>query len=173
MLDDEKLKMIIPSVWENIWNFSILFMSVSSLYVRKPLATCLCAKSLQLCPTLCDSMDCYQSPLSVEFHRQNTGVGWHFLLLGTFLTQGSNNKPLAGRFFNTSATYNHLIMPCNSECSYILWSSNSTPKTPKVITQRNVYLCASKDMYKMGYSITVCSIKKQETTKLIDKRMYM
>ena len=36
------------------------------------------AKSLQLCPILCD------------FLGKNTEVGSHFLLLGTFLTQGSN-----------------------------------------------------------------------------------
>ena len=104
---------------------------------------------------------------------KNTGVGWHFLLQGIFPTQGSNHKPLAGSFFTTSATYNPLTMPCNYKCSYNFSSSSSTPKTPEGITQRNVYLCAPKDMYKKGYSIMVCSIKKQETTKLIDKRMYM
>ena len=38
-------------------------------------------KSLQLCPTLCNPMDC-SPPSSVE--------GCHFLLQGIFLTQGSN-----------------------------------------------------------------------------------
>ena len=32
----------------------------------------------------------HQAPLSMEFSRQNTGVGCHFLLQGIFLTQGSN-----------------------------------------------------------------------------------
>ena len=31
-----------------------------------------------------------QAPLSAEFSRENTGVGCHFLLQGTFLTQESN-----------------------------------------------------------------------------------
>ena len=31
-----------------------------------------------------------QAPLSMEFSRQDTGVGGHFLLQGIFLTQGSN-----------------------------------------------------------------------------------
>ena len=32
----------------------------------------------------------HQARLSMEFSRQNTGVGCHFLLQGIFLTQGSN-----------------------------------------------------------------------------------
>ena len=32
----------------------------------------------------------YQAPLSMEFSRQETGVGCHFLLQGILLTQGSN-----------------------------------------------------------------------------------
>ena len=46
----------------------------------------------RLCPTLCDSMDCiaHRVPLSVEFSRQEYGVGCHFLLQGIFPTQRSN-----------------------------------------------------------------------------------
>ena len=36
-----------------------------------------------------------QAPLSMEFSRQNTGVGYHSLLQGNFLTQGSNPGSLA------------------------------------------------------------------------------
>ena len=47
------------------------------------------AKSLQLCPTLCDPMDC--SPPGSSVHGdspdKNTGVGCHVLLQG-FLCQG-------------------------------------------------------------------------------------
>ena len=32
----------------------------------------------------------HQAPLSMEFSRQESGVGCHFLLQGIFLTQGSN-----------------------------------------------------------------------------------
>ena len=35
-----------------------------------------------------------QAPLSMGFPRQNTGVGWHFLLQGIFPTQGWNPCPL-------------------------------------------------------------------------------
>ena len=50
------------------------------------------AKSLQLCLTLCNAMDC--SPLSSSVHRdslgKNTVVGCHALLQGISRTQGSN-----------------------------------------------------------------------------------
>ena len=52
----------------------------------------MCAKSLQLCPTLCDPMDC--SPPGSSAHGdspgKNTGVGCHALLQGIFVTQESN-----------------------------------------------------------------------------------
>ena len=32
----------------------------------------------------------HQPALSMGFPRQDTGVGWHFLLQGIFLTQGLN-----------------------------------------------------------------------------------
>ena len=67
---------------------------------------CVCAKSLQLCPTVCDPIDC--SPPSSSVHRdipgKNTGVGCHALLQGIFPTQGLNPHllvlpALAGGFF--------------------------------------------------------------------------
>ena len=53
---------------------------------------CMYVLSLQLCPTLCDPMDC--SPPGSFVHDgspgKNTGVGFHALLQGIFLTQESN-----------------------------------------------------------------------------------
>ena len=50
---------------------------------------CMCAKSLQLCPTLCDRMDCsLPAPLSMDSPGKN--MSCHALLQGIFLTQGSN-----------------------------------------------------------------------------------
>ena len=50
------------------------------------------AKSLQLCLTLYDPMDCSLPGSSVcgDFPGKNTGVGCHFLLQGIFPTQESN-----------------------------------------------------------------------------------
>ena len=52
----------------------------------------LSAQSLQLCPTLCDPMDCSLPGSSVygDSPGKNTGVGCHALFQGIFLTQGSN-----------------------------------------------------------------------------------
>ena len=46
----------------------------------------------QLCPTLCDPMDCSLSGSSVhgDSPGKNTGVGCHVLLEGIFPTQGRN-----------------------------------------------------------------------------------
>ena len=49
---------------------------------------CVCVLVAQLCPTLCNPMDCSPSgPFSMEFSRQEYH---HTLLQGIFLTQGSN-----------------------------------------------------------------------------------
>ena len=49
-------------------------------------------KLLQLCPTLCDPMDCSLSGSSVhgDSPGRNTGVGCRAILQGIFLTQGLN-----------------------------------------------------------------------------------
>ena len=46
------------------------------------------ADSLQSCPTLCDPMDCSMPGFSVygDSPGKNTGVGYHALLQGIFLT---------------------------------------------------------------------------------------
>ena len=55
---------------------------------------CVCLVA-QSCPTLCNPLDC--SPPSSSIHGdsagENTGVGCHTLLQGTFPTQGSNLGP--------------------------------------------------------------------------------
>ena len=56
----------------------------------------------QLCPTLCDPMDCNLPGSSVhrESPGKNTGVGCHALLQGIFPTQELNQVCcIEGRFF--------------------------------------------------------------------------
>ena len=53
------------------------------------------AKSLKLCPTLCDPVDCSLPGSSVHgilqaWTLEKTEVGFHALLQGIFLTQGLN-----------------------------------------------------------------------------------
>ena len=58
----------------------------------------------QLCPGLCNPMDCSLPVSSVHgFPGKNTGVDCHFLFQGIFPTQGSNLgliSSIVGRFFN-------------------------------------------------------------------------
>ena len=60
---------------------------------------CVHAKLLQLCPTLCDPLDCSPPGSSVhgESLGRNTGVGYHSLLQGIFPTQGQNPGLLHSR----------------------------------------------------------------------------
>jgi len=53
---------------------------------------CMCAKLLQSCLTLGNSMDCSPPGSSIhgDFPGKNTGVGCHFLFREIFLTQGSS-----------------------------------------------------------------------------------
>ena len=54
---------------------------------------CLVTKS---CPALCDPMDCSLTGYVCPWDSldKNIGVGFHFLLQGIFLTQGSNPRLL-------------------------------------------------------------------------------
>ena len=72
------------------------------------LSACVCARSvLKLRLTLCDHMDGHPPGSCVhgDSPGKSTGVGCHFLLLGIFLTQGSNlpSPILAGGFFTTDS----------------------------------------------------------------------
>ena len=76
-----------------------MLLSSTNLYNRNScpyiVHHCVCLVT-QLCPTLCNPMDC--SPLGSSFHGdspgKNTGVGCHALLQGIFPTQGSNSDLL-------------------------------------------------------------------------------
>ena len=70
------------------------------------------AKSLQLCLTLCDPMDCIacQAPLSMGFSRQEYWSGLPCPPPGDFPNPGMEpaslmSPTLAGRFFTTSTTW--------------------------------------------------------------------
>ena len=85
---------------------------------------CVCAQPLQLCPTLCDAMDCrllcpWDSP------GKNTGVGCHAVLQRSFSTQGSNSSPLhwqAGTLL--------LAPPGKPYCCSSLHSNSQITKSP-------------------------------------------
>ena len=75
----------------------------------------MCAKSLQLCPTLCNPIDslAHQGPLSMEFCRQEYWSGLPCPLPGDLPDPAIELKSfisyaLAGRFFTTSTTWEAL-----------------------------------------------------------------
>ena len=77
---------------------------------------CVHARSLLLCPTLCNPMDCSPSGSLCPWDApgKNTGVGCSALLQGMFPTQGSNlhlfHLPaLAGGFFTANTTWEALM----------------------------------------------------------------
>ena len=79
---------------------------------------CMCAKSLQSCPTLCDLMNCKacQAPLSMGFSRQGYWSGLPWPPPGDLPDLGIRLKSLispalAGGFFTTSTTWKAL-WPC-------------------------------------------------------------
>ena len=74
-------------------------------------ATCMTAKSLQSCPTLCDPVDlAFQAPLSMGFSRQEYWSGWpcsppEDLPSPGIETTSLMYSALANRFFTTNATW--------------------------------------------------------------------
>ena len=70
---------------------------------------CVCAKSLHLCPTVCDPMGC-QAPLSMGFSRQEYWSGLPRPPPGDLPDPGIKpvslmSPALAGGFFTTSAIW--------------------------------------------------------------------
>ena len=73
------------------------------------------AKSLQLCLTLCDPMDCsppgvHQAPLSIGFSREEYWSGLSCPPPGDLTSLMS--PALAGGFFTTSANWEALTLQC-------------------------------------------------------------
>ena len=97
---------------------------------------CVCVKSFQPCPTLCDPMDCSrQAPLSMGFSRQEYWSGLPCPPPGDLPDPGikpvSLRSPaLAGGFFTTSATWETL-------CTLNIIFVEKQPKEKK--TQQGYY----------------------------------
>ena len=64
---------------------NLLSSTASPHYIYIYMYVCMRAKSLQLCPTLCDPTDCSLPGSSVHgiLQARITGVGCHFLLEGS------------------------------------------------------------------------------------------
>ena len=92
-------------LWTDIWKYTFSHNAFRSLYTTK---LCMCAKSLQLCLTLCDPMDCSLPGSSV--HRIFQASGLPCPPPGDLPNPGIEpaslmSPALAGRFFDTSTTW--------------------------------------------------------------------
>ena len=99
--------------WRREWQPTPVFLPGKS-HRQRSLAgnsLCMCAKSLQSGPTLCDPMDCSWPSSSVlgDSPDKNTWVGCHALLQGIFPTQGSNSYLLCLLHWQAGC---FLLVPC-------------------------------------------------------------
>ena len=84
---------------------------------------CIHAKSLQLCPTLCDPMDCSLPGFLWDSPGKNTGVSCQALFQGIFVTQGLNPHLLPLLHWQGGSL--SLAPPWKSDgkvCTAILWT---------------------------------------------------
>ena len=81
---------------------AIAFSNLANIcWTGQPQKVCACAQLLHLSPTLCNSME-LQEPARLlcpwDYPDKNTGVGYHALPQGIFLTQGANLVSCIGRW---------------------------------------------------------------------------
>ena len=112
----------------------LLHWQVDSLPLSHLGSPCLVHKEVlvtQLCPTLCDPMDCSPPGSSVHeiFQAKDTGVDCHFLLQGIFPTQGLNPGLLHCRLILYRLSYKGSLVhgeftssPSGGACVVLLFS---------------------------------------------------
>ena len=87
---------------------------------------CMYAQSLQSCLIICDLIDCtpWGSSVCGDSPDKNTGVGYHALLQGIFLTQGSNPHLLRLLHLQAGSLHIHLRGSyCVIQISGLWWCS--------------------------------------------------
>ena len=110
------------------------------------MSTCECAKTLQLCLTLCDAMDHSPPRLLCPWDSpgKKTGVGYHALLQRIFPTQGSNPCLL------------HLLC----------WQGASLPLVPPVCLLFCIYTHGENEAQK---SLTVVQVQAHKASEQKNK----
>ena len=100
-----------------MWNIlSCCWCNIKTIQPLWSTAWCVRAKLLQSCPTLCEWTVACQTPLSMEFSRQEYCSGLPCPLPDPGIKLTSLTSPaLAGRFFIISAAWEPLntLLPCN------------------------------------------------------------
>ena len=93
-------------LWSRVY-FSVVLTQICIIFI---LGMCVCVKSLQLCPTICDSMNFPRLLCPWDSLGKTTGLGCHFLLQRIFHDPGIEptslvSPALAGGFFTTSTIW--------------------------------------------------------------------
>ena len=113
--------------WQEYTNCcSPYFLSWQS-FIRKTSLEVSESEVAQLCPTLCDPMDCSPPGSSIcgIFPGKNTEVGCHFLLQENFPTQGLNPGLLHCRQMLYHLSHQGSQVEIYTYINYICFSSNS------------------------------------------------
>ena len=92
------------------------------------------SQTLKISNKACDIA--FQAPLSIESPGKNTGVGWHFLLQGIFLTRGSNLCLLLQQ--EDSLALSHLGNPGNSISEFKSMFTNLSQLSKKSLPTKNL-----------------------------------
>ena len=105
-------------------------------------ATCMHAQLLQLCPTLCNPMNCGPQVLCPrDSPGKNTGVDCHTLLQGIFPTQGLNSwLPVSPALLEDSLPTEPLRKPLVIPCPTKYWEFY-TSKVEREIEDKKSLFC--------------------------------
>ena len=109
-------------LWFDYWFLDLLCFVINIKdKTLPPSLVCVCARSLQSCLTLCDSMDyiAHQAPLTMGFSRQEYWSGLPSLFQGIFLTQGI--KLLSPELKADSLLLSHWRSPKSCFSRFRLW----------------------------------------------------
>ena len=138
---------------------SVKYLTHSGYYVfsmqmsmTKSLQKFACMKSLQVCPTLCDPVDCSPTRLPCPWDSpgKNTGVGCQALLQGIFPTQGSNP---------------HLL--CLLHCRWILYHWDTGEAPAEACSDRFSRIQHQRHGLKRQHFITVASGQERSPELLV------
>ena len=122
------------------------------------------AKSLQMCLTLCDLVDCSPQGSSVHGIPQARILDWVAVPFsrGSSWPKGWTLPAFAGRFFTTSATWEVLIAPCYYIYPYEPQNINTDPdnwwdwKVPQGSTTNHWYMLGFEPRFQSRNYLPLC-----------------
>ena len=131
-------------VWKPVFS---PILAVAHIYISH---ACVCAKLLQSCPTLCDSMDCSPPGSSVHGPLDSLGKIWSGLPLlppGDLHNPRTEPVPPATPALQVdSLPLSHRGSPCFSYLSeFVTWVKEQLHQCSLLITKHSLYSCYTPD----------------------------